>query len=281
VPAGRLRYGTSSWSEKAWSGVFYPAGLPAGEQLAHYAERYETVEADVTYYRVPDERLVSGWARKTPAGFTLSAKFPRTVVHAGEGAQPDGTRVLEREHCARDVERFLASMSLLGAKCGPLVLQFPYFNKRAFARPEAFLERLARFLRDLPPGFRYAVELRNPSWYDAPLFELLRAQRTALVLVDQAFLPHPDEILERGDPFTTDFAYARLIGDRKKIDALTDRLDRVVLDQGPRLERWARLLLTARERVPETYVYANNHYAGYAPATIADLAARVAAADAC
>lgn len=272
-----IRYGTSSWSEKAWTGVFYPAGLPAGEQLAHYAQRYDTVEADVTYYRVPDERLVRGWERKTPAGFVLSAKFPRSVVHAGEGAAPDGARVLVPEHCARDVERFLSSMSLLGAKCGPLVLQFPYFNKRAFARPEDFLERLARFLEGLPAGFRYAVELRNPTWLDAPLFALLRARRAALVLVDLAYLPHPDELLERGDPFTADFAYARLIGDRKKIDALTDTLDRVVLDQGPRLERWARLLLAARERVPETYVYANNHYAGYAPATIDDLAARVEA----
>lgn len=278
---GRLRFGTSSWSEKAWSGVFYPAGLPAGEQLAHYAQRFDTVEADVTYYRVPDERLVRGWERKTPAGFRLSAKFPRSVVHAGEGAEPDGARVLEPEHCARDVERFLASMALLGDKCGPLVLQFPYFNRRAFARAEPFLERLDRFLRALPTGFRYGVELRNPSWYDAPLFELLRAHRTALVLVDLAYLPHPGDLLERGDPFTTDFAYARLIGDRKKIDALTDTLDRVVLDQGPRLERWARLLLAARERVPETYVYANNHYAGYAPDTIADLAARVEASGAC
>jgi uncharacterized protein YecE (DUF72 family) len=275
---GGIRYGTSSWSEKAWAGVFYPAGLPAGQQLAHYAQRFDTVEADVTYYRVPDERLVRGWEQKTPAGFTLSAKFPRSVVHAGAGAQPDGARVLEPAHCARDVERFLSSMALLGPKCGPLVLQFPYFNRRAFARPELFLERLERFLCGLPGGFRYGVELRNPSWIDAPLFELLRARRTALVLVDHAYLPHPDELFERGDPFTADFAYARLIGDRKQIDALTDTLDRVVLDQGPRLERWARLLCTARERVPETYVYANNHYAGYAPATIEDLAARVEAA---
>ena len=273
--SGRIRYGTSSWSEKAWAGVFYPRGLPAGEQLAHYAERFDTVEADVTYYRVPDERLVRGWARKTPSGFTLSAKFPRSVVHAGQGAQPDGEKVLELEHCARDVERFLSSMSLLGERCGPLVLQFPYFNRRAFARPEDFLERLGRFLERLPRDFRYGVELRNKTWVDAPLYELLRAQRTALVLVDLAYLPHPDELFARGDPLTTDFAYARLIGDRKKIDALTDTLDRVVLDQGERLERWARLLVSVRERVPETYVYANNHYAGYAPDTIADLAARV------
>ena len=280
-PPGRIRFGTSSWSEKAWGGVFYPAGLPAGEQLGFYAGRFDTVEADVTYYRVPDERLVRGWERKTPPGFVLSAKFPRSVVHAGQGAAPDGERVLSREHCARDVDVFLEHMALLGDKCGPLVLQFPYFNRRAFARPEDFLERLDSFLAELPRGRRYAVEVRNKSWVDAPLYDCLRAHNVALVLVDLVYLPHPEELLAAGDPFTADFAYARLIGDRKKIDSLTDTLDHVVLDQGSRLERWARVLVAARERVPETYVYANNHYAGYAPDTIADLAARVPAPPAC
>jgi uncharacterized protein YecE (DUF72 family) len=275
MTAGTIRYGTSSWSEKAWGGVFYPEGLPAGEQLAYYATRFDTVEADVTYYRVPDERMVRGWERKTPAGFVLSAKFPRSVVHAGEGAQPDGGKVLVREHVQRDVERFLDAMRPLGPRCGPLVLQFPYFNRRAFDRPEAFLERLEPFLEGLPPDFRYGVELRNKTWVDEPLLEVLRRRRVALVLVDLAYLPHPAELLERCDPFSADFAYARLIGDRKKIDALTDSLDRVVLDQGARLERWAELLRAAAGKVPETYVYANNHYAGYAPDTIEDLRGRV------
>lgn len=278
---GRIRYGTSSWSEKAWSGVFYPAGLPAGEQLGHYAERFDTVEADVTYYRVPDERLVRGWDRKTPPGFVLSAKFPRSVVHAGKGPQPDAGLVLQRDHSGHDVDRFLKNMALLGPKCGPLVLQFPYFNRKAFTGPEPFLERLDGFLSDLPDTHRYAVEVRNKTWVDAPLYECLRAHGVALVLVDLGYLPHPDELLAAGDPFTADFAYGRLIGDRKKIDALTDTLDHVVLDQGPRLDRWARVLQAAALRVPETYVYANNHYAGYAPDTISDLAARVSGEQAC
>ncbi|MBK8180919.1 MAG: DUF72 domain-containing protein [Planctomycetes bacterium] len=68
---GEFLYGTSSWSEKSWAGVFYPDGLPAGAQLAHYATQFRTVEADVTYYRVPDARLVRGWEEKTPEGFVL------------------------------------------------------------------------------------------------------------------------------------------------------------------------------------------------------------------
>jgi uncharacterized protein YecE (DUF72 family) len=272
---GRIRFGTSSWSEKAWAGVFYPPGLPAGEQLGWYATRFDTVEADVTYYRVPDHRLVAGWAAKTPDGFMLSAKFPRSVVHAGEGAQPDAAKVLVREHVQADVDRFLESMALLGPKCGPLVLQFPYFNRRAFAGKGPFLERLAAFVETLPAGFRYGVELRNESWIDAELLTVLRARKVALVLVDLAYLPHPADLAQGLDLVTADFVYGRLIGDRKLIDSLTDRLDRVVVDQSARLDRWAALLQQLRERVPETYVYGNNHYAGYAPATMEDLAARV------
>ena len=93
---GRLRYGTSSWSEKAWAGTFYPAGMPAGAWLGSYAERFDTVEADNTYYRVPAPALVRGWRDRTPEGFVLAAKFPRSVVHAGDGPRPDAEVVLDR-----------------------------------------------------------------------------------------------------------------------------------------------------------------------------------------
>ena len=273
---GEFLYGTSSWSEKSWTGVFYPEGLPPGAQLSHYAARFRTVEADVTYYRVPDARLVRGWNEKTPDGFVLSAKFPRSIVHGGEEATPDAARVLEPEHVGADLERFLSAMELLGAKCGPLVLQFPYFNQKAFRSIEPFLEKLDRFLAALPARFRYGVEIRNKNWIGEPLLELLRRRRAALVLVDLAYMPHPADLARQHDLFTTDFTYARLIGDRKAIDALTERFDRIVMDQGPRLAKWAELLREATNRLPRTFAYANNHYAGYAPETIEDLAARVA-----
>ncbi len=272
---GEFLYGTSSWSEKSWAGVFYPEGLPAGAQLAHYATQFRTVEADVTYYRVPDARLVRGWDEKTPEGFVLSAKFPRSIVHGGEQAAPDPERVLALEHVGGDLSRFLSAMELLGAKCGPLVLQFPYFNQKAFRSVEPFLERLDRFLAELPPRFRYGVEIRNKQWIAEPLLELLRRHRVALVLVDLAYMPHPADLAQKHELFTTDFTYARLIGDRKAIDALTERFDRLVVDQGPRLSRWAEWLREAARRLPRTFAYANNHYAGYAPETIRDLAARV------
>jgi uncharacterized protein YecE (DUF72 family) len=273
----KLRYGASSWSEKAWAGVFYPPGLAPRDQLRHYATQFDTVEADVTYYRVPDRALVRGWAEKTPANFVLSAKFPRSIVHGGEAATPAGERVLVWEHVAADCEQFLGAMELLGPKCGPLVLQFPYFNRQAFTSAEPFLERLDAFLARLPANFRYGVEVRNKAWIGEPLLAILRRHRVAFVMVELPYMPHPAELAARFDLLTTDFAYARLIGDRKRIDSLTDTLNHVVLDQSATLERWAELVHGLLARAQRVYVYANNHFAGFAPDTIRDFARRVEA----
>ncbi len=272
---GILRYGTSSWSEKSWVGPFYPAGTKPGEFLAHYATQFTTVEADVTYYRVPDEGLVSGWRQRTPEGFTIAAKFPRSIVHCGKGPRPNGSKVMVPERVDKDLARFLTSMDLLGDRCGPLVLQFPYFNRSAFASQSAFLDRLAAFLELLPDSFRYAVEIRNKNWVNQALLDLLIEHRCAFVLLDLKYMPHPDQIQETMDLITTDFVYTRLIGDREAVDQKTKTFDKIVIDHGPRLDRWSTLLRQMLDRVPEVFCYANNHYAGHGPATIRDLVARM------
>ena len=263
---GRLRLGTSSWGERGWVGSFYPARMAPRDFLSYYATRFDTVEADNTYYAVPSPELVAGWARKTPEGFTLSAKFPRSIVHAGRGPRPAAER-----------DAFLQVMTGLGPRAGPLVLQFPYFNRGAFAGVGPFLDRLAPFLEGLPTHFRYAVEVRNRSWIDEPLLEVLRAHRVALVWVELETLPRPWQLAERLDLHTTDFVYARLIGDRRATDALTRTFDEVVLDRSEGLDRWAELLVPARARASEVFAYANNHYAGHGPATVRDLATRMEA----
>lgn len=265
---GRLHYGTSSWSEKTWVGPFYPRGTPPGNFLTHYARSYSTVEADVTYYRVPDARMVEGWDRKTPDGFILSAKFPRSIVHAGDGARPDSETLLVLDRVGEDLEEFLMNMGQLGPKCGPLILQFPYFNRQVFPGPEPFLERLDSFLSELPADFRYGVEIRNRWWVKQPLLDILRRHRTTLVLVDIAYMPHPAKLAESLDLVTTDFLYCRLIGDRKAVEKRADGFDKIVVDQTQRLEGWSALLQKMLDRVHEIYVYANNHYAGHGPATI-------------
>lgn len=268
-----LRAGTSSWSEKTWVGSFYPAGTRPADFLTYYATQFDTVEADVTYYRVPSAAMVRGWEQKTPDGFVLAAKFPRSIVHCGTGPQPDGAKLLVPEFVADDTAEFLAAMSLLGPKCGPLVLQFPYLNKRAFPRWEPFLERLDAYLEGLPDRFRYGVEIRNKGWVREELLAILRRHRTALVLVDLPYMPHPASLARDLDLFTADFVYVRLIGDRKATEAATETFDHIALDKSDSLARWADFLRPAVARGTETYAYANNHFAGHGPATIRELAA--------
>lgn len=268
MSGGRVRIGTSSWSSKDWVGPFYPQGTPAGEFLTQYGMRFDTVETDATYYRVPTPSMVRTWRDKTPDGFTMTAKFPRSICHGGEGGQPDPGRLLDLDGTARDRNEFLKAMLGLGPKCGPLLLQFPYFNKRAFSTPKPFLEKLDAYLSALPPPFRYAVEIRNKTWISSDLLEILRRHSAAFVLVDQAWMPHADELPKRLDPLTTDFCYIRLLGDRKEIEEITKSWDKVVIDQTPRLMRWAEVIRNLRLRVPETFAFANNHYAGHGPATV-------------
>ena len=93
----------------------------------------------------------------------------------------------------------------------------------------------------------------------------------ALVLVDQAWMPHADELPRRLDPVTTDFAYIRLLGDRKEIEAITTTWEKEVIDRNERLLRWATVMRGLRDRLPETFAFANNHYAGHGPSTVRKL----------
>ena len=272
---GEVVYGTSSWSAPGWVGPFYPEGTKAGDFLQHYATQFRAVEADVTYYRVPDQGMTQRWRERTPPGFLLCAKFPRTIVFGGEGPRPDPEGVLAGDRARQDTEEFLAAMGVLGDRCGPLVMQFPYFNRAALAEPGPFLDRIDACRGTLPRTYRYAVEVRNRWWVKGPLLKILRRHEVAFVLVEIGYLPHPASVAERFDLVTTDFSYARLIGDRKAVDERTKTFDRVVLDRGAGLRRWAPLLRRIAERVPRTFVFANNHYAGHGPATIRELASLV------
>lgn len=273
--SGGLRLGTSSWSSKDWVGPFYPPGTQPRDFLAEYAKHFDAVETDATYYRVPAPSMVRRWADITPDGFTMTAKFPRTICHAGEKALPDPEKLLDLDGTASDRNAFLKAMKELGEKCGPLLLQFPYFNKRVFSHAKPFYERLDMFLSALPTGFRYAVEIRNRPWITADFLEILRRHSTAFVMVDQAWMPHGDELPKRLDPITTDFTYIRLLGDRKEIEKITKTWEKEVIDHGERLERWAKLIRKLSPRVPETFAFANNHYAGHGPATVRRLRAHL------
>ena len=273
---GRVRCGTSSFSASEWVGTFYPRGTRPGDFLRHYATQFDTVEVDATYYHVPARETVDAWADKTPEHFVVSAKFPRAIVHAGSGPAPDPGRLLQRDVTYAERDAFLEVMSRLGRRRGPLVLQFPYFPAECFAARHDFMTRLEGFLADLPRDLDYCVEIRNRDWLDESFAALCRRWQAALVLVDRVGMPHGDEVAQRFDPVTGRCAYVRLLGDRQRIERITTRWEREVLDHRESLARWAALLMRLALRETTIFVYANNHYAGHAPTTIRRLQALLA-----
>jgi uncharacterized protein YecE (DUF72 family) len=159
-------------------------------------------------------------------------------------------------------------MDLLGDKLGPLLLQFPYFNRSAFTAGAQFLARLKPFLKKLPKDHRFAVEIRNKNWLTAEFADLLREHGVALALQDQSWMPLPAAY--KFDPITADFTYIRWLGDRKGIENITKTWDKVVVDRTPQLISWVDFCYAIKKRGITIFAYANNHYAGHGPATIAE-----------
>ena len=216
-----IRLGTSAFTAAGWPGTFYPQGLPERVYLSYYATQFDTVEVDSTFYRSPSLSTVKGWYSKTPPGFLFAAKVPRTITHE---------KVLR--DCDEELDQFLKVMDALGEKLGPSLFQFGYFNKKAFAGVQDFLALLIPFLKKLPKGYRFAVEIRNKTWVTPQFVEALRSRGVALALIDQAWMPRPAQWFEKLDPITTDFTYVRWLGDRKSIEEQTKVWDKTIVDRG-------------------------------------------------
>jgi uncharacterized protein YecE (DUF72 family) len=253
-----IHIGTSAFTAAGWEGSFYPEGMKPADYLSFYATKFDTVEVDSTFYRTPSVATVNGWERKTPPGFILSAKIPQVITHE---------KVLQ--DCDEDLKHFLETMNLMGDKLGPLLFQFGYFNEKAFKSRGEFLARLKPFLKSLPKGYKFALEIRNKNWLTAEFFDLLRTHQVAFALIDQAWMPGASEIFEKFDPITADFTYIRLLGDRKGIEQKTKVWDKVIVDRSRDLRSWVDVCERTTRRGVSTYVYVNNHYAGHAPATVA------------
>jgi uncharacterized protein YecE (DUF72 family) len=182
-----MRYliGTSGYNYPEWRGTFYPEKFPTNKMLAYYAERFNTVEVNYTFYRMPTETLLDGWAAGTPDGFTFTLKAPRRITHDSK---------LQR--CEELTEAFCRIAATLGPKLGVLLFQLPPNFKRNDAVFTAFLDTL-------PHGARAAFEFRHDSWHDETVFAALRARNFALCVADSEKMSTPVV-------GTADYSYFRL-----------------------------------------------------------------------
>jgi uncharacterized protein YecE (DUF72 family) len=241
-----LRVGCCSWTSDAWWGRVYPKARSDGERLGLYASLYDTVEVDATYYRSPARSMVEGWRRRTPEGFRFALKFPRDLLDPKTAVDPEG------------VAAFLDSARALREKLGPILLQFPPWVRPG--RAEAFL---ASLLDTLEPGPSYAVELRDAGWYRGTVWTSLQRtladRRVALAWSYLTYVEIPPEL-------TSDFVYLRFIGDHESVPA--ERHGEVRIDRAKETALWAARLKAKEELVQAAFVFFNNHYAGFAPASV-------------
>jgi uncharacterized protein YecE (DUF72 family) len=230
--------------------------MKPSDYLAFYAEHFHTVEGDSTFYACPSARTVSNWAARTPEGFIFSVKVPQTITH---------DKVLV--DCDSELKEFLDTIGILGDKLGPMVFQFPFFDKWKIKDRHEFTDRLIPFLKKLPTERKFAIEIRNKKWLDAEFASLLRDHKIALVLQDRSWMPSPAEL--NFDLITADWTYIRWLGDRKQIEAQTMTWDKVVVDRTAELNSWVDFCYQIMKRGVLIYAYANNHFQGHGPATVA------------
>ena len=177
--------GTSGYNYPEWKGSFYPADLAAAKMLPYYAARFSTVEINYTYYRMPTEKILSGWIAQVPPEFRFTLKAPKRITH-------DAKLV----GCEDLTAAFCRIAGTLGSQLGALLFQLPPTLKKDMPRLEAFLA-------SLPPKAPAAFEFRHASWFDDEVYASLRNHGMALCVADSEKLETPLEV-------TADFAYFRL-----------------------------------------------------------------------
>ncbi len=247
--SAEIRLGTQGWSYVDWHGVFYPPGAKQEDRLPFYAEVFDTVELDTTFYQVPKPTLARSWERHVPAGFRFAAKLPRAITH--DALLHDG---------GPELATFARALEPLGGKLGPLLAQMP----AGFTREPERERDLARFLDARPSHVRLAVELRHASWHVPATWDLLRRHGAAVAWTEW-------RALERVREVTADFLYLRWLGDRREIE----RYDRVQIDRRESFDAWEAELRPVLPRVHEVYGYFNNHWAGHSPASANEMKRRL------
>ena len=199
------------------------------------------MEIDSTFYGTPTRTTVERWRTVAPRGFHFAAKFPQEVSHE--------TNLVGSEAQA---EKFVRTMADLGHRLGPLLLQLPpSFGVEGMGVLENFLKRL-------PEGFRYAVEVRHRSWLGSDLPQMLREHGVALALIDYPRMPRMEEA-------TADFSYIRWLGDRREFPEGHTHLKK---ERGEDLRWWSALVDRFLEEGRTVFAYANNHYQNHSPSTL-------------
>ncbi len=231
---GSLRIGTSGYQYDHWKDRFYPEDLPKKDWFGFFAERFDSVEINNTFYSLPKADTFEQWREAAPEGFQYSLKFSRYGSHIKKLKDPDQT-----------IATFLEVAEKLDATLGPILVQLP-----PRWRPDP--ERLHRFLQQAPGKHRWAIEVRDPAWLNDDIYAVLREHAAALCIHDMID-DHPRTL-------TADWTYLRFHGEQYSGSYSPQYLS-------AQADWIADLLKEGRD----VYAYFNNDQDAHAPSNARDL----------
>ncbi len=248
-----LHIGTCGFSYRDWIGPFYPKGIASIEMLPYYAERFDTVEIDSTYYAIPKPQLFEGMDRRTPRGFSFTVKAPGSITHLPADAHPDRNELTAFAEAVAPLQR--------SGKLAAVLAQFPnsfHPSTTAYGRLEA--------LREAWPDIALVAEFRHRDWQSDATLEKLRELHVGWCNVDE---PRFRSLLRPGAEATSDVGYIRFHGRNyakwwKQDRSSDERYDYSYSEA--ELSEWIPRIAAVEEQTARTYVFFNNHRLGKAPA---------------
>ncbi len=229
---GRLFLGTSGYTYKHWEGIFYPTGLPQSQWLEFYCQHFDTVELNVTFYRLPSRKTFEGWYRKTPANFIFAAKGSRFITH-----------IKRMRECRQPIKVYKENASGLKEKLAIILWQLPpnlTFNRKR-------LQEFCDLLKDEYSEKRHTFEFRHKSWLQEDCYDILASHGFAICIPLSPAYP-------REERMTAPFSYMRFHSG--EILSTSNYTDEELTQWGDKIREWL------KER--DLYLYFNNDAFGFA-----------------
>ncbi|MGN6708831.1 MAG: DUF72 domain-containing protein [Candidatus Nitrosocosmicus sp.] len=235
-----LYVGCSGWSYKGWVGTFYPSSLENKNWLSYYSKFFKFVEIDSTFYSIPSRFITRGWKDKTPSDFKFALKFPKIITHDKK-----------MENISKELSVFFSNIEPLLGKTLFLLIQLPPF----LTENEGF-DSLQDLINRRDRRFDYAIEFRDPSWFNDKVYDFLKNNKITLAWSVRDELKTPPII-------TSDQIYIRFIGDR----SINEKdFGRIVKDRKKEMQEYADILnAKVSEQNQSVSIAFNNHYAGFGP----------------
>ena len=238
----KIHAGCSGWSYEDWVGPFYPKEAKPKDFLRLYSSVFHAVEIDSTFYRIPNQFMISLWKKNTPDDFLFCPKFPKKITHE-----------LKLQNVSSTLSYFYKTVAGLGNKLGPLVVQMPPSFKF-----EKGIKDLENFLsKEINSGFRHAIEFRHSSWFREDVYKLLASHNVALCWSLNQYLK------EIPTKLTSNFVYVRMVGERD-ITTFNEKQK----DRSKESKEMADAIKSVAGSIDDAFIFFNNHFAGFGPESV-------------